>query len=83
MKRGKFTAFAALLASVMVAGLLLSACAIRSDNLEELVSSVRDMGAPKAAAARGIMPRLMWFPKTTARTPPRLPDRTRRSISSI
>lgn len=42
--------------AVMAAGLAFSACAERSDNLEDLVSSVRNMGAPEADAAKGISP---------------------------
>lgn len=52
--KSKFTFAVILIIAAVAASTVFSACAIRSDNLEELVSSVRDMGAPKAAAARGI-----------------------------
>lgn len=55
MKRGKKFMFVALvIATAIATSMLFSACAERSDNLEDLVSSVRNMGAPKASAARGI-----------------------------
>ena len=55
MKRGKKFMFVALvIAAAIATSMLFSACAERSDNLEDLVSSVRNMGAPKASAARGI-----------------------------
>lgn len=55
MKRGKKFMFVALVIAAAIAkSMLFSACAERSDNLEDLVSSVRNMGAPKASAARGI-----------------------------
>ena len=52
--KSKFTFAVILIIAAVAASTVFSACAIRSDNLEKLVSSVRDMGAPKAAAARGI-----------------------------
>ncbi len=45
---------ALVIAAAIATSMLFSACAERSDNLEDLVSSVRNMGAPKASAARGI-----------------------------
>ena len=45
---------ALVIATAIATSMLFSACAERSDNLEDLVSSVRNMGAPKASAARGI-----------------------------
>ena len=55
MKKQRKNVLAALLVTaVMAAGLAFSACAERSDNLEDLVSSVRNMGAPEADAAKGI-----------------------------
>ena len=55
MKRGKKFMFVALvIAAAIATSMLFSACAERSDNLEDLVSSVRNMGAPIAYAARGI-----------------------------
>lgn len=45
---------ALMIAAAIATSMLFSACAERSDNLEDLVSSVRNMGAPKASAARGI-----------------------------
>lgn len=45
---------ALVIAAAIAKSMLFSACAERSDNLEDLVSSVRNMGAPKASAARGI-----------------------------
>ena len=49
MKKQRKNVLAALLVTaVMAAGLAFSACAERSDNLEDLVSSVRNMGAPEA-----------------------------------
>ena len=57
MKKQRKNVLAALLVTaVMAAGLAFSACAERSDNLEDLVSSVRNMGAPEADAAKGISP---------------------------
>ena len=57
MKRQRKNVLAALLVTVvMAAGLAFSACAERSDNLEDLVSSVRNTGAPEADAAKGISP---------------------------
>lgn len=57
MKKQRKNVLAALLViAVMAAGLAFSACAERSDNLEDLVSSVRNMGAPEADAAKGISP---------------------------
>ena len=57
MKRERKNVLAALLVTaVMAAGLAFSACAERSDNLEDLVSSVRNMGAPEADAAKGVSP---------------------------
>lgn len=55
MKKQRKNVLAALLVTaVMAAGLAFSACAERSDNLEDLVSSVRNMGAPEADAAKGV-----------------------------
>ena len=55
MKKQRKNVLAALFViAVMAAGLAFSACAERSDNLEDLVSSVRNMGAPEADAAKGI-----------------------------
>lgn len=55
MKKQRKNVLAALLViAVMAAGLAFSACAERSDNLEDMVSSVRNMGAPEADAAKGI-----------------------------
>lgn len=55
MKKQRKNVLAALLVTaVMAAGLAFSACAERSDNLEDLVSSVRNTGAPEADAAKGI-----------------------------
>ena len=55
MKKQRKNVLAALFViAVMAAGLAVSACAERSDNLEDLVSSVRNMGAPEADAAKGI-----------------------------
>lgn len=45
---------ALVIAAAIATSMLFSACAERSDNLEDLVSFVRNMGAPKASAARGI-----------------------------
>ena len=45
---------ALVIAAAIATSMLFSACAERSDNLEDLVSFVRHMGAPKASAARGI-----------------------------
>ena len=57
MKKQRKNVLAALLVTaVMAAGLAFSACAERSDNLEDLVSSVRNTGAPEADAAKGISP---------------------------
>ena len=57
MKKQRKNVLAALFViAVMAAGLAFSACAERSDNLEDLVSSVRNMGAPEADAAKGISP---------------------------
>ena len=57
MKKQRKNVLAALLVTaVMAAGLAFSACAERSDNLEDLVSSVRNMGAPEADAAKGVSP---------------------------
>ena len=57
MKKQRKNVIAALFViAVMVAGLAFSACAERSDNLEDLVSSVRNTGAPEADAAKGISP---------------------------
>lgn len=55
MKKQRKNVLAALFViAVMAAGLAFSACAERSDNLEDLVSSVRNMGAPEADAAKGV-----------------------------
>lgn len=55
MKKQRKNVLAALfIIAVMAAGLAFSACAERSDNLEDLVSSVRNMGAPEADAAKGV-----------------------------
>ena len=55
MKKQRKNVLAALFViAAMAAGLAFSACAERSDNLEDLVSSVRNMGAPEADAAKGI-----------------------------
>ena len=57
MKKQRKNVLAALLVTVVMAtGLAFSACAERSDNLEDLVSSVRNMGAPEADAAKGVSP---------------------------
>lgn len=57
MKKQRKNVLAALFViAVMAAGLAFSACAERSDNLEDLVSSVRNMGAPEADAAKGVSP---------------------------
>lgn len=57
MKKQRKNVLAALLVTVvMAAGLAFSACAERSDNLEDLVSSVRNTGAPEADVAKGISP---------------------------
>ena len=57
MKKQRKNVLAALFViAVMAAGLAFSACAERSDNLEDLVSSVRNTGAPEADAAKGISP---------------------------
>ena len=57
MKKQRKNVLAALFViAVMAAGLAFSACAERSDNLEDLVSSVRNIGAPEADAAKGISP---------------------------
>ena len=57
MKKQRKNVLAALFViAVMAAGLAFSACAERSDNLEDMVSSVRNMGAPEADAAKGISP---------------------------
>lgn len=57
MKKQRKNVIAALFViAVMVAGLAFSACAERSDNLEDLVSSVRNTGAPEADAAKGVSP---------------------------
>lgn len=55
MKKQRKNVLAALFViAVMAAGLAFSACAERSDNLEDLVSSVRNTGAPEADAAKGV-----------------------------
>lgn len=57
MKKQRKNVLAALFViAVMAAGLAFSACAERSDNLEDMVSSVRNMGAPEADAAKGVSP---------------------------